>query len=113
MAVADPGTDGVTLGGDLGHLARVFDIPVAVQVVAVDVEANAAARYSVRIAKRKDFPDDGLPAAARLRIVTQQGTHSALAGPGTARLPAMLTEHQPDGRLVLLQLAALQRSRGP
>src|SRR5262249_52540313 len=99
MAAAHPFLHGISLRRDLGHLDRIDYIPVAVQIVPVQVEAHAAAGHAVGIAKREDLPDYVLAQTPRFVILAQEGAHGAFAHPGAARFPTVLAKHQPHGLL--------------
>jgi hypothetical protein len=45
-----PLTHRISLRGNLGHLDRIDDIPISIQIEAVAVEADPAARNTIRIA---------------------------------------------------------------
>src|SRR5205814_1240150 len=68
-----------------------------IQIEAIDIESDTAARYAIRIAQRQNLPDYLLAQFAR--FVCEQSTNGAFANPGAARFPAMLPEHEPDGFL--------------
>jgi hypothetical protein len=89
MAAPHPFPHRIPLSRDFRHLRGVLDIPVAVQIVAIRIEPHTASSDAVWIAERQDFPDN-------IRVIPQQTAHRALACPGAARLPTVLSKHQPD-----------------
>src|SRR5689334_5280867 len=101
IAGFQPVPNSVPLCGDLGHLHRIDDIPVAIEIEPIYVESDAASGNPIGIAQWENLPCCLLPQLLRFCSRAQQCSDRAFACPRTPGFPTVLSKHQPDDGLIL------------
>ncbi len=103
VAAVHPVEHGLALGGDLGHLPRVHRVPVPVQVVAMGIEPDPAAGHAVGVGHRKNLEDDLVAETPGGGVPREQEANRAVARPGAAGLPGVLSKQEPGHLLAGLR----------